>query len=118
LYPIGSIRENRCRPVSRPGDEVEVTVIFTYSLPQSRGASNEEAKVTNRQPKVRSDVRQRRTTRWPTGREPYGYGASIVVVGVTPGQGARESREQGKVRQVIVMTSAERYARCEQPKLS
>jgi len=37
----------------------------------------------------------------PTGRESYGNGVSIVVVGVTPYQGERENRSQGKVEQVI-----------------
>ena len=37
----------------------------------------------------------------PTGRESYGNGVSIVVVGVTPHQGERESRSQGEVKQVI-----------------
>jgi hypothetical protein len=42
-----------------------------------------------------SDVRQRRTAGWPTGGDAYGHGAPIVVVGVTPHQGARESLVQG-----------------------
>src|SRR4051812_17263516 len=33
---------------------------------------------------------------WPTGREPYGHGVSVVVAGVTAGQGGRESRPQAK----------------------
>ena len=37
----------------------------------------------------------------PTGRESYGNGVPIVVVGVTPHQGKRESRLQGEVKQVI-----------------
>jgi hypothetical protein len=53
----------------------------------------------------------------PKGRESYGDGVLIVVVGVTPHQGKRESRLQGKVEQVIKdETEIERYARCEQPK--
>jgi hypothetical protein len=28
-----------------------------------------------------------RNAGWPTGREPHGHGASVVVVGVTPYQG-------------------------------
>src|SRR5919202_473354 len=32
----------------------------------------------------------------PTGRESYGDGAPIVVAGVTPGHGGRESRPQGE----------------------
>ena len=46
-----------------------------------------------------------RTTRTnvgsPTGREPYGDGVLIVVAGVTPRQGKRESRLQGEGEQVI-----------------
>ena len=37
----------------------------------------------------------------PTGRESYGNGVSIVVVGVTPHPGERENRLQGEVKQVI-----------------
>ena len=33
----------------------------------------------------------------PKGREPYGDGVPVVVAGVTPGQGGRESRPQGEV---------------------
>ena len=75
-----------------------------------RGAANEAAKVTNGPPTVRSDVQPRWTTRLPTGCEPYGNGASIVVVGVTTDQGRRESRLQGEVRQVFSTTKMERYA--------
>ena len=37
----------------------------------------------------------------PTGREPYGDGGLVVVVGVTTHQGGRESRPQGEGGQVI-----------------
>jgi group II intron reverse transcriptase/maturase len=37
---------------------------------------------------------------WPTGREPYGHGAAIVVVGVTPHQGAGNTVHMGEGRQV------------------
>jgi hypothetical protein len=37
----------------------------------------------------------------PTGREPYGDGGLVVVVGVTPHQGGRESRPQGEGGQVM-----------------
>ena len=36
----------------------------------------------------------------PTGRESYGDGGLVVVAGVTPGQGVRESRLQGEGGQV------------------
>ncbi len=43
-----------------------------------------------------------RNAGWPTGRETYcrGHGVPIVVDGVTPIQGERESRLQGKEGQV------------------
>src|SRR5438128_561094 len=45
-----------------------------------------------------------RTTRTnagsPTGRESYGDGGLVVVAGVTPGRGGRESRPQGEAGQV------------------
>ncbi len=37
----------------------------------------------------------------PTGREPYGDAGLVVVAGVTPGRGGRESRPQGEGGQVI-----------------
>jgi hypothetical protein len=37
----------------------------------------------------------------PKGRESYGDAGPVVVVGVTPHQGVRESRKQGKGGQVI-----------------
>ncbi len=40
----------------------------------------------------------------------------IVLVGVTPHQGARESRVQGEVAQVVGCPGAVRYARCGTPK--
>ena len=55
-------------------------------------------------------VRRRRTAGSPTGREPYGDGVPIVVVGVTSHQGDRESRSQGEGAQVIEPSSEERYA--------
>lgn len=36
----------------------------------------------------------------PKGREPYGNGVLVVVAGVTPRQGERESRSQGEGEQV------------------
>ena len=46
----------------------------------------------------------------PTGRESYGDGGPAVVAGVTPGQGGRESRPQGKGGQVTDTLDARRYA--------
>jgi len=46
----------------------------------------------------------------PVGREPYGDGVPVVVVGVTPHQGVRESRKQGEGEQVIGHSKAWRYA--------
>jgi hypothetical protein len=54
----------------------------------------------------------------PTGREPYGDGGFVVVVGVTPDRGGRESRPQGEGTQVSIdhqgwrgMRNAERRSR-------
>ena len=46
----------------------------------------------------------------PTGREPYGDGGPVVVVGVTPHQGGRESRPQGEGGQVMRHHQVGRYA--------
>jgi hypothetical protein len=46
----------------------------------------------------------------PTGREPQGDGGLVVVAGVTPGQGGRESRPQGEGGQVIGQSRTGRYA--------
>jgi hypothetical protein len=46
----------------------------------------------------------------PTGREPQGDGVPILVVGLTPHQGGRESRPQGEGAQVTGYLMAGRYA--------
>jgi hypothetical protein len=46
----------------------------------------------------------------PTGREPYGDGVPVVVVGVATHQGGRESRPQGEGVQVAGHPNAGRYA--------
>ena len=46
----------------------------------------------------------------PVGREPQGDGGPVVVAGVTPGQGGRESRPQGEGGQVIGQSRTGRYA--------
>lgn len=45
------------------------------------------------------DVSFVRNTGWPTGRESYGHGVLMVVVGVTPHRGERESLLQGEAGQ-------------------
>src|SRR6266567_6847254 len=49
----------------------------------------------------------------PKGRESYGDGGLVVVAGVAPCQGGRESRPQGEGGQVIGHRKVGRYARCE-----
>src|SRR4051812_40615272 len=44
------------------------------------------------------------------GREPHGDGVPVVVVGVTPHQGERESRSQGQAAQVSTRSGMARYA--------
>ena len=44
------------------------------------------------------------------GREPHGDGGPVVVAGVTPGQGGRESRLQGEGGQVTGHREIVRYA--------
>jgi hypothetical protein len=46
----------------------------------------------------------------PAGREPYGDRGPVVVVGVAPHQGGRESRLQGDGAQVAGYPRAGRYA--------
>lgn len=46
----------------------------------------------------------------PVGRESYGDGGPVVVAGVTPGRGGRESRLQGEAGQVIGCPDTGRYA--------
>jgi hypothetical protein len=55
----------------------------------------------NGKPKLLESVHQGRNMGLPQGRESYGDGVPIVVVGVTPHQGKRESRLQGQVEQEI-----------------
>jgi hypothetical protein len=55
----------------------------------------------NGPPKSRCNGSQQRTTGSPTGREPYGDTAIIVVVGVMPHQGGWESHPQGEGWQAV-----------------
>src|SRR5258707_10455845 len=55
-------------------------------------------------------VQRKRNSGLPKGREPYGDGVPIVVAGVTPLQGGRESRPQGEVAQVSSISGTVRYA--------
>ena len=57
-------------------------------------------------PKSLYDDHHDRKAGLPTGREPYGDGDPIVVVGVTPHHGERESRSQGEVGQVRMDSQA------------
>ena len=61
-------------------------------------------------PTSRSTRMTRTNVGSPTGREPYGDTGPVVVVGVTPHQGGRESRPQGEGGQVIGHLRAGRYA--------
>jgi hypothetical protein len=52
----------------------------------------------------------------PKGRESYGDGVPIVVVGVTTHQGGREGRLQGEGEQVIGHQRLKGHAKCKTPK--
>jgi len=56
-------------------------------------------------PTAHSDGRQRRTAGWPTAREGHGHGVLILLVGVTPHQGDRETRSQGEGAQVSAVNA-------------
>ncbi len=61
-------------------------------------------------PTSRCYVQQGRTWDRPRGASPNGDGGPVVVVGVTPDQGGRESRPQGQGGQMTGHSNAERYA--------
>ena len=67
-------------------------------------------KEMNGRPTSRSIRTTKTNTGSPTGREPYGDGVPIVVVGITSHQGGRESRPQGEGAQVVAISSEARYA--------
>ena len=67
--------------------------------PHSRRWPMRPFKGMNGAPTARSDRRQRRTAGHPTGGDAHGCRVLIVVVGVTPDQGTRESRVQGEGEQ-------------------
>jgi hypothetical protein len=67
-------------------------------------------KEMNGTPKSRSIRTTRTNVGSPTGRESYGDAGPVVVAGVTPCQGVRESRNQGEGGQVIGYSKAGRYA--------
>lgn len=60
-------------------------------------------KVTNEAPKSLYLRSLSANTGWPKGRESYGHGDPIVVVGVTTHRGERETRSQGKAGQVLAI---------------
>src|SRR3712207_5515127 len=68
-------------------------------------------KETNGAPTARYHGDRRGNAGSPTGREPYGDGAPVVVHG-------RESRPHGEGGQVSTRDRNGRYARCGQPKRS
>ena len=57
------------------------------------------------------NVRGIRNSGWPTGGDAYGHAVLVVVVGVTPHRGGRESRLQGKAGQVNKMNEKSPEAR-------
>jgi ribosomal protein L44E len=65
---------------------------------------------------VRETFSAERNAGLPTGREPYSDGVLVVVDGVTPVQGARESRVQGEGGQGTRRTHQGRHARGGAPK--
>ncbi|GAC1520259.1 MAG: hypothetical protein NVS2B16_27230 [Chloroflexota bacterium] len=67
--------------------------------PDGRGGMT-TLKEADKAPTARSDVDDRGTAGWPTAREGQGHRVLVVVVGVTPYQGNRESRSQGEGAQV------------------
>ena len=67
--------------------------------PGGRGGMTTLAEA-DKAPTARSDVDHRGNAGWPTVREGQGHRVLIVVVGVTPHQGVRESRAQGEGAQV------------------
>jgi hypothetical protein len=69
--------------------------------------------VMNDVPTSVSDVQRIRNAGWPTGGDAYGHGILVVVVGVTPHQGERESRSQGEAGEAVSPVGTQsRYAKC------
>jgi hypothetical protein len=71
-------------------------------------------KGTDEAPTSCSHVEDRGKAGWPTGREPQGHGAAVVVVGVTAHRGGRDSRPQGEGHQADGRRAG-REARCRVP---
>jgi hypothetical protein len=94
---------HRCRCMRGPAHAIP-------ALSAQRARTNEVYQGMSGMPTSRYHVLQRRTVGSPTGREPYGDRASIVVRGW-------ESHPHGEGRQVVWTLSTERYARCAQPTL-
>jgi len=61
-------------------------------------------------PTSRCYVQLGRTWDHPRDASPMGDGGPVVVVGVTPGQGGRESRPQGQGGQMTGYSNTRRYA--------
>jgi hypothetical protein len=74
---------------------------FVSTLPAGGRQATSLFKGTDRAAYITLDTSgAERNSGWPTGREPYGHGVSVVVVGATPHLGERESRLQGEGTQV------------------
>ena len=70
---------------------------FVSTLPAGGRQATSLFKGTDRAAYITLDTSgAERNSGWPTGREPYGHGVSVVVVGATPHLGERESRLQGE----------------------
>ena len=106
-------KETSAGKIPETGATICVDIVERSMQPSDRGAMPSEG--------IQGDewdayVTLERTTRTnvgsPAGRESYGDGVPIVVVGVTTHQGGRESRPQGQGAQVIGYPKTERYAKC------
>ena len=78
---------------------------FRHLNPLDRRATGNELVEGDGQGRLRHarHVWRKGNSGWPTGREPYGHGVSVVVAGVASGRGGRESRLQGEGTQVLTI---------------
>ena len=82
----------------RPGPPASDDSGFRRLNPPGRWATGSEPVQGDGQGCLRHAryVQRKGNSGWPTGREPYGHGVSVVAAGVTTCQGGRESRLHGR----------------------
>lgn len=100
-FPVGQRKPTATTTRGAAEGRRRVTVVDPHQSTDLGHRAASTGKGTNGAPVAGLDtLLTKRNVGFPKGREPQGNGVSIVVAGVTPRRGVRESRMQGEGRQV------------------